>query len=177
MARPKTKEELLEAATTMFTKLMKLLDSLSEEERERLFTFDLEKEKGAHWARDRNIHDVLIHLYEWHQLLLNWVNANQKGEKKQFLKEGYNWRTYGEMNVEFMEQNKDSSYEEALKKLKESHAAVMTLAEPFTDDQLFTKGVFPWVGGTTLGSYFVSATSSHYEWAVKKINKFKKSNI
>jgi hypothetical protein len=31
------------------------------------------------------------------------------------------------------------------------------------------------VGGSTLGSYFVSATASHYEWAMKKIRKFKKS--
>ena len=26
-----------------------------------------------------------------------------------------------------------------------------------------------WVGGSTLGSYFVSCTSSHYDWAIKKL--------
>ncbi len=32
----------------------------------------------------------------------------------------------------------------------------------------FSKKVYKWVGGSTLGSYFVSATSSHYDWAIKK---------
>lgn len=174
MARAKTKTELIEASTTMFSKLMMMLESLTKEQQTALFKFDLEKEKGAHWKRDRNVHDVLIHLYEWHQLLLEWVNSNSNGEKKQFLKDGYNWRTYGEMNIEFMEKNKDSTYDEALLKLKESHRDVMHLLEPFSDEELFSKGIFDWTGGTTLGSYFVSATSSHYEWALKKIKKFKK---
>jgi len=59
-----------------------------------------EKKKEAHWKRDKNLRDVLIHLYEWHQLILNWVYANQKGEEKPFLPEPYNWKTYGNMNVE-----------------------------------------------------------------------------
>jgi hypothetical protein len=51
----------------------------------------------------------------------------------------------------------------------------MELANDFSNGELFSKGIFPWVGGSTLGSYFVSATSSHYNWAMKKIRKFKKS--
>lgn len=175
MARPTTKEDLTEAGVTQFTKLITVLDSLSPEQQVTLFTFDITNEKGDHWKRDRNVHDVLIHLYEWHQLMLDWVQSNMNGESKAFLKDGYNWRTYGGMNVEFMEENKDSSYEEALSMLKESHSHIMLLEQQFTNEQLFSKGVFSWVGGTTLGSYFVSVTSSHYEWAIKKVNKFKKS--
>ena len=39
--------------------------------------------------------------------------------------------------------------------------------EGFSNDELFTKGVYKWTGGTSLGSYFVSSTSSHYDWALK----------
>lgn len=175
MARPTTKEDLIQAGSMNYDKLMTLLDSMTEEQVTGTFSFDLEKEKGDHWNRDRNIHDVLIHLYEWQQLLLDWVESNRNGETKQFLKEGYNWKSYGAMNVEFMENHKDSSYEEALSLLKESHEKVMKLAEEFSNDELFSKKIFPWVGGSTLGSYFVSTTSSHYEWATKKIRKYKKS--
>ncbi|MVY67466.1 ClbS/DfsB family four-helix bundle protein, partial [Escherichia coli] len=31
---------------------------------------------------------------------------------------------------------------------------------------------FGWTGTTSLGSYFVSATSSHYEWAAKKTRAY-----
>lgn len=51
----------------------------------------------------------------------------------------------------------------------------MALAESLSNEELFSKGVFPWTGNVTLGSYFVSTTSSHYEWALKKIRKYVKS--
>ena len=59
--------------------------------------------------------------------------------------------------------------------LAESHAKVMALAETFSNEELFSKGAFPWVGGSTLGSYFVSNTSSHYDWAMKKLKAHKKN--
>ena len=57
--------------------------------------------------------------------------------------------------------------EEATKLLEQSHEEVLELMEGFSNDQLFTKGFYKWTGGTSLGSYFVSSTSSHYDWALK----------
>ncbi len=48
-----------------------------------------------------------------------------------------------------------------------SHKDIVELAETFSNDELFSKDVFDWVGGSTLGAYFVSATASHYDWAIK----------
>lgn len=175
MARPTTKIDLIQVGNDGYKKMDDLLGTIPTEHLNTTFTFDVEKEKQAHWKRDKNLRDVLIHLYEWHQLLLHWAKANQAGETKQFLKEGYNWKTYGAMNIEFLEKHQTTSYEEARELLAESHQQVMALAEDFSNDELFSKGVFPWVGGSPLGSYFVSATSSHYDWATKKIRKFKKS--
>lgn len=170
MPRPQTKADLLSAANTNYEKLMTLIASLSETELTRPFDFsNVEKKKEAHWKRDKNLRDVLIHLYEWHQLILNWVHDNQAGIEKLFLPEPYNWKTYGEMNVIFWQKHQDTLLEDAKVMLNESHKKVMVLADQFTNDELFSKGVFDWVGGTTLGSYFVSATSSHYDWALKKL--------
>lgn len=175
MARPTTKTDLIQSGNETYNKLMKLLGSIPSEKVTQSFNFDVDGEKQAHWKRDKNLRDVLIHLYEWHQLILNWVSSNQAGMEKQFLREGYNWKSYGAMNVEFWEKHQNTSYENALSSLEESHKKVMNLVEQFSNDELFSKGVFPWVGGSTLGSYFVSVTSSHYEWAMKKTRRFKKS--
>ena len=59
--------------------------------------------------------------------------------------------------------------------LSESHAAVMELAKDFSNEELFSKGVYKWVGGSTLGSYFVSNSSSHYDWALKKLKAHRKN--
>lgn len=125
--------------------------------------------KEAHWNRDQNLRDVIIHLYEWHALLLRWVTANQGGHEQPFLPEPYSWKTYADMNVAFLHKHAHTTYEEAARSLSGSHRRVMELIQGFSDEELFTKKHFTWTGTTTLGSYCVSATSSHYEWAMKKV--------
>ncbi|WP_243240528.1 ClbS/DfsB family four-helix bundle protein, partial [Roseburia yibonii] len=39
---------------------------------------------------------------------------------------------------------------------------------------LFTNTFYPWVGGSCIGSYFISNTSSHYDWAMKKMKAHKR---
>ncbi|NLB91646.1 MAG: ClbS/DfsB family four-helix bundle protein [Clostridiales bacterium] len=160
MARPTTKADLLEAANEQFTKLFALIDSMSDEEQKATFLFE---------DRDRNIRDILIHLYEWHHLLLHWVNANQKGISAPFLLEPYNWRTYPQMNIDFWEKHQQTPYQDSKAMVQQSHKDVIKLIDTFSNEELFSKKQFPWTGTTTLGSYCVSATSSHYNWAMKKI--------
>ena len=176
MARPQTKEGLLIAANENYEKLNGLIEKMSDKELTTPFDFSKdEKKKEAHWKRDKNLRDVLIHLYEWHQLILKWVHSNQNGEEKPFIPEPYNWRTYGDMNVEFWKKHQNTSLEDATKALQKSHKEVLKLAENFTNEELFSKKVYKWVGGSTLGSYFVSATSSHYDWAIKKLKAHQKN--
>ena len=176
MARPQTKEHLMIAAKENFEKLNTLISKMSDKELTTPFDFSKdEKKKEAHWKRDKNLRDVLIHLYEWHQLILNWVESNQKGEEKPFIPQPYNWRTYGDMNVEFWKKHQNTSLEDATKALQKSHKEVLELAEKFTNEELFSRKVYKWVGGSTLGSYFVSATSSHYDWAMKKLKAHQKN--
>lgn len=170
MARPTSKEELLESASVSFEKLWKVIDTLTEDVLNKEFDFsDDIKKKEAHWSRDKNLKDVLIHLYEWHQLLLKWVNSNTNGQKLNFLPEPYNWKTYGDMNIEFWQKHKKTTLNDARNKLIISHKTVMEMLQPFSNDELFTKQKFDWTGTTSLGSYCISSTSSHYEWASKKI--------
>ena len=176
MPRPRTKEELMLVSKENYEKLNHFISKLSEEELQTPFDFSKDqKKKEAHWKRDKNLRDVLIHLYEWHQLLLTWVYSNQKGLERPFLPEPYNWKTYGEMNVAIWKKHQKTSLEEATRLLEQSHKEVLELLEGFSNDQLFTKGFYKWTGGTSLGSYFVSSTSSHYDWALKKLKAHQKN--
>lgn len=170
MGRPTTKSDLISIATSNYEKMKLLISSLTEKELSTPFDFmGDDKKKEAHWRRDKNLRDVLIHLYEWHQLLLQWVQSNEKGESRPFIPEPYNWKTYGDMNIEFWKKHQNTTLEEATELLNISHEEVINLAETFSNDELFSKGVYKWVGGSTLGSYFVSATASHYDWAIRKL--------
>lgn len=178
MPRPSTKTDLIEAANKQFETIWTLIDSIHDDKQNAPFDFgDISAKKETHWARDKNLRDVLIHLYEWHQLLINWISSNQAGVTKPFLPEPYNWRTYPKMNIAFWERHQTTSLDHAKNLVIESHYKVMEMIDTFSNDDLFSKGALPWTGASTLGSYCVSATSSHYDWAIKKIKLHKKTQV
>jgi len=176
MPRPRNKEDLLTAAEENFEQLNKLIDSLTKKELSTPFDFSAdEKKTEAHWKRDKNLRDVLVHLYEWHQLMIHFVDENLKGNNVKFLPKIYTWRTTALLNQVFWEKHQGTSLEEARALLAGSHREVLKRIEGFTNEELFLTKVFPAVGGTTLGSYFVSSAPSHYQWAIKKIKAHQKN--
>lgn len=175
MPRPKTKDELQIAADTNYKKLIAMIENRASEEKEVPYEFsEDEKKKEAHWQRDKNLRDVLMHLNEWHLLLLEWIKNRDNGSNKPFLLEGYTWKTYGDMNRMFWERCQDITEDEALSRFMQSHRQVMETLEQFSEEELFTKSFYPWVGGSNIGSYFISVTSSHYDWAMKKMKAHRK---
>ncbi len=170
MPRAQSKQELITQSEQSFTKLWQCIDAMSELALATEFDFSHQpNKKEQHWQRDRNLRDVLIHLYEWHQLLINWIESNLSGKQAPFLPEPYNWKTYAEMNIAFWQKHQATSLAKAIQLLKQSHDAALACVRPLTDEALFDKGYFSWTGTTTLGSYCVSAMPSHYEWALKKL--------
>ena len=158
MPRPTTKADLLAAAQEQYDKMWELIATMPGEALNAEFSAEMvAKGTEAHWSRDKNLRDVLVHLYEWHELFLRWESENLNGANKHFLPELYTWKTYGDMNARFWEKHQNTSYEDAVKLLNDSHS----------DEELFTKKYYSWTDG--LGSYCVSVTSSHYNWAIKKI--------
>ena len=125
MARPTTKEQLKQAGEDNFKKLFDLVNSMTKEEQEALFSFE---------DRDKNIRDVLVHLYEWHQLLLNWAQSNQSGNMTNFLPEPYNCKTYPQMNVKFWEKHQATPLEKSIELLTNSHSESMKLIELFSNE-------------------------------------------
>jgi len=167
MPRPTTKADLLATANEQYEKMWDLIRSMADEKRCAEFSAGMAaKGTEAHWSRDKNLRDVLVHLHEWHELFLCWESDNLAGTNKHFLPEPYTWKTYGDMNVEFWKKHQNTSYDNAVKLLNASHKKVMDIIGSHTDEELFTK-YYPWTDG--LGSYCVSVTSSHYNWAIKKI--------
>lgn len=171
MPRARNKEDLLKFAAENYAKLMEMISNMTENQMNTPFDFsDDASKKEAHWGRDKNVRDVLIHLYEWHQLMIAFVENNGTGKiVRPFLPAEYSWKTYGAMNVMFWNRHQNTSLEAAKEMLAQSHTKVLSLAEQFTNEELFTKKYFPWTGTSDLGSYFVSTTASHYDWAIKKI--------
>ena len=163
MPRPTNKEQLQQASADQFAKLWKLVDSLSEDEQNAAFLFE---------DRDKILRDVLVHLHEWHNMMMSWydIGVVQNG-LPEVPGRGYTWRTLPGLNMEIWEMYQDMPLDTAKEKLRDSHDQVMALIAPHSDEELFGRGIYKWTKTTTLGAYFISATASHYDWAMKKIKK------
>ncbi|WP_216404632.1 ClbS/DfsB family four-helix bundle protein [Arcanobacterium phocae] len=174
MARPQTQNELITANNIQFEKLLGILESIPPTCCVTDFPLVFaDNGSEAHWQRDKNCKGIIVHLYEWQRLWLEWVDANMAGEKHTFLPSPYTWNNYAGLNEEFKEKHQNTTYREALALLKTTHDDVLARVHTLSNEELFNKKYFSFTGTTSLGSYTVSATSSHYEWAIKKIRTYK----
>ena len=162
MPRPQSKIELEKLAKDNYQKLQLFVEGLSEEQK---------NEEFPQGTMNRNIRDVIGHLYHWHLLFLTWYETGMKGEKPKMPKEGYTFADTPRLNREIWQQCQVVSLEKMLKMFEKTHQIIFKIIENHTDEELFTKKYYKWTGTSSLGSYLVSATSSHYDWGLKLIRK------
>lgn len=165
MARPNSKKTLLDASSQYFERLQDSINALPDE---------MTNERWLPASGDWNVRDIIMHLYEWHQMLIMWVKENMAGNHQPFLPAPYSWKDLPAVNQEIWKKHCSTPFSEAMKLLRQSHEETMAVIRRFSDDELFTKKYFNWTGTTSLGAYCVSATSSHYDWANKQLKKLLK---
>ena len=166
MPRPTSKAQLLELSRKNYALLQTEISKLSQED----------KILGG-IVGDWSVKDVLGHLYEWQHMVLTWYHAGKCGETPKTPHENYNWGEIPALNQHIYEKYQNTPLNDIQQKFNNSHEETMRIIERMTDEELFTPKFYAWTKTTTLGSYFTSATSSHYDWAYKEIRRgFKAKN-
>ena len=163
MPRPRNKDELLVAIVDGFEQLNAILDGLTPAQREIAFPFE---------HRDKNFRDVLAHLHEWQWLIAGWYKIGMGGAKPDMPCKGFTWKTTPELNTAIWLKHQNTSLQRTRKMLSQSHDKLYKIVAKNSNDELFLRSYYDWTGSTSLGSYIVSATSSHYAWALKLIGRF-----
>lgn len=115
--------------------------------------------------------DVLAHITAWEQLCLSWYHAGVNGETPHLPHEGYNWRQIPELNAMFYRRDKDKPLAQVLKDFQQSYEEILATVQQIDEKEMFTPQVYSWTNQNAMGTYFVSATCSHYVWAQKEIKK------
>ncbi len=168
MPRPVNKKELLELAEINFNKLLAFIEELPDDIKTATYNNDELND------RDKTVSDIICHLHEWHKMMESWYKTGMAGKKPAIPAEGITWQTLPVLNRRIWEQYAGTDLKKALTMFKKSYKDMMALIEKHTDDELFTKKKYTWTGTTSLGAYFISATSSHYDWGLKTIKPLKK---
>ena len=148
-----------------FNKLIDYIENLSQDEQEKEF---------PEGSLNRNIRDLLAHLHHWHIMMLKWYEVGMSGKKPVMPAEGYTWKTLPDLNVWINNKYQYITLSEAKALVNKSYDQTRNLIETHTNEELYTKKHYKWTGTTSLGSYLVSATSSHYDTVFKLLKKFRK---
>ena len=163
MPRPTNKKSLLELAEINFGKLLDFIDGLPAEIKTRVYKNDELND------RDKTVSDVICHLHEWHLMMKSWYKVGMSGKKPAIPAEDVTWQTLPVLNRRIWKKYEGTDLKEAIAIFKKSHKGIMALIKKHSDDELFTKKKYEWTGTTSLGAYFISSTSSHYDWGLKTI--------
>ena len=162
MARPTSRAALLTAMDAAYLALVQEVGLLPMDARDR---------PGA--CVEWSVKDILAHLDAWHDLFLGWVAEADAGGSPAIPAAGHTWRTTPALNEEIRLRTRTDPWDSVVARLAESHGRVRALIAGAGDD-LFDKGVVRWTGSTSVGAYAVSATSSHYAWALDLVRRFRK---
>ena len=164
MTRPTDRSGLLTAMTAEFEGLKAAVGQLPEEFLDRPGACD-------HWS----VKDIMAHLDAWHEMFLGWEAEGSSGTKPAMPAAGYSWSDTPRLNQTIYERCAADPWPEVVARLDHSSDRVAAVISSYTNDELFTKKRYPWTGSTSIGSYAISATSSHYAWAAKLIRRFAKT--
>ena len=160
MPRPTSKTDLLTAIDQERQALERQLEPLTPDQM-------IEPGIVGEWS----VKDVLAHLIEWEQMVLSWHAAGLKGERPELPAPGFKWNQTPALNQQIFEKYRNRPLSEILEQFQASHKEILGVIKGLSNEALFTAGQFAWTQKNTLGTYFVSATSSHYLWARKEIRK------
>lgn len=79
------------------------------------------------------------------------------------------------LNQEVLKKYHSADYQAVKHLFENSFKKAQSLIEQYHDDVLFSKKRNHWVGSTPVGFYLLSATSSYYDGAIKKLKKYKRA--
>jgi hypothetical protein len=161
MGRPTSRTELLAAAEQEFDRLWDTVDALPPSDREAPGACDS-------WS----VKDILAHLDAWDRMWLHWERAGVRGEPTSMPAEGFTWAQTPALNERIRADTAGARWDEVSERLRDSHSRIMTVLSGYSDEDLFAKRRYRWTGSTSVGSYAVSATSSHYAWASGLIRRW-----
>ena len=100
---------------------------------------------------------ILQNLHRNHTIFIEWIELNLHGKNTPFPR----------VQIESAFQDVPLPLDEAQEMFEESHSDITTILCGFTDESLFTKGLYEWLGNSDLASYFQFVTIDAYETIIK----------
>lgn len=168
MPVPTSKPELLAAITTTFDALIADLSNVP-----------------AHRTRERSLDghaagtsmspaDLVSYLVGWNELVLKWLDQDDRGAKVDFPDTGFQWNQLGQLAQRFYRDYETLDYRQLLDRLTNTKARLVDTISRRTNGELYGAA---WYGKWTKGRMIQFNTSSSYGNARRRIRKWLKTPV
>ena len=169
MAIPHSKQELVEAMTTTYAKLMLELARVPPAlAREPVLEGQV---KGTRMS----VCDLLAYLVGWNELVLHWHAQLRDGKRMDeiaFPAEGFTWNALGALAQRFYADYADLKMDDLLQRLEQAKDQLLALIDAHDDAQLYGQ---PWYTHYTMGRMIQLNTASPYANARTRLRAWRKT--
>ncbi|WEK37908.1 MAG: ClbS/DfsB family four-helix bundle protein [Candidatus Pseudobacter hemicellulosilyticus] len=165
MAVPASKEELIAAINTNYSKLKKELADIPFERT------TLKELEGHASGTLMSINNLLAYLVGWGELVLQWNRKKANNEPVDFPETGYKWNELGRLAQKFYADYQDDDFTVLSQKLDKTVMAILSLIAGKSNKELYE---VCWYEKWTLGRMIQFNTASPYMNARGRIRKWKK---
>lgn len=169
MAIPNSKQELVEAITTTYAKLMQELACVPP-----ALARDPVLEGQVQGTR-MSVCDLLAYLVGWNELVLHWHAQLRDGKRIEdiaFPAEGFTWNALGALAQRFYADYAELSMDDLLQRLEQAKDRLLALIDAHDDAQLYGQ---PWYTHYTMGRMIQFNTSSPYANARTRLRAWRKT--
>lgn len=163
MAIPVDKDTLIDAIETTFAKLMTDLSRVPQgRARERTM-------EGHAAGTMMSPADLVAYLVGWNELILKWLDRDDRGEAVDFPETGHGWNQLGALAGKFYDDYRALSYPELLGRLQTAKARLVATIAARQNAELYGA---PWYGKWTKGRMIQLNTASPYTNARGRIRRW-----
>ena len=129
------------------------------------------------WGDGWSLTDLVAHLAEWQTMFLSWYDAGRAGVAVAMPAPGYKWSETPRLNRAIWEKHRGRLPATVRTEFERGHARIQRLVAASTAEELFAPGYFQWTGRNALATYLGANTASHYRFARKVIERWRRRAV
>ena len=126
------------------------------------------------WGDDWTLTDLVAHLAEWQAMFLGWYDAGRTGSDVALPAPGFTWRETPRLNRAIWKKHHERLPRVVRAEFERGYERIARLVERATSEELLTPGYFRWTGRNPLTTYLGANTASHYRFARKVIERWRR---
>jgi len=131
------------------------------------------REAGV-WGDGWTVGDLVAHLVEWHRMFLSWYDEGLAGRVPPMPAAGYRWNETPRLNRAIWRKHRSRTPAAVWSDFTASHRQIVALVESLTPSELLRPGSFHWTGKYPLTTYLGANTASHYRFASKVLDRWRR---